>query len=218
MRILLLILLASAIIGCKKNVEFPAEIRPNEFWVQYSITNDTGITTDEYYQGEDTVTLTNVHNAIASLDYFTFEAIQGNVKEITAGLADFLAGVPISVRIKSPDLVTDPNTPEQWTAAELERLLYPGKTFAYGDAPGEVLLKLEGYPNRPWACTSSTATNQNGYFEVLEISDYGAPEIGIPYFGKKVHIKFAGPLTNDSGNTWTLQNGEAVLFFRYYTF
>jgi multidrug efflux pump len=53
---------------------------------------------------------------------------------------------------------------------------------------------------------------------LLEVSDYGAPEINIPYFGKKVKFSFSCTMTHSSGATWTITEGEAILLFRYFTF
>ncbi|MBC7776616.1 MAG: hypothetical protein H7246_14380 [Phycisphaerae bacterium] len=218
MRQNLILLSLLAIVGCKKNVEFPPEIRPNEFWARYTITDENGSTMHYMFRGEDTTSLDILSGHVVSLHYFSEGDIQDSVKLITAGLSEFWTGAPISIRLNSPDLLTDPFTPKEWTAAELESLLYPGKTFAFGDAIGEAKLSIEGYPNTIWTCTSNVSSNLNGYFRILEVEDYGAPTVSIPYFGKKVKISFAAPLVHDSGNIWTLADGEAVLLFRYFTF
>ncbi len=219
MRLLLLLLTFVALLfGCKKNVEFPPEIRPNEFWARYTITDDSGRTTTYYHQGEETTQIEDVSGLVVELGYFTETTLEDSIKQITAGLSEFLTGKPISIRLKAKMPVSDPFTTVDWTAGELEELLFPGKSFVFGDGPGEAQIQIEGYPNRTWVGTSAAASNQNGYLRVLEVSDYGAPQINIPYFGKKVKLAFACPLIHNSGSIWTLTEGEAVLLFRYYTF
>ncbi|MBP6811305.1 MAG: hypothetical protein KA138_07285 [Saprospiraceae bacterium] len=213
-----LLLLVVSSTGCKKNVDFTPEIRPNEFWVRYSIVDETGSEKNYSYRGEDTILLNTLSGYVGTLGYFSDSDIQDSIKQINAGLSEFLAGTPFAVRLNWPDLITDPFAKPEWTASELENLLYPGKTFDFGEAPGEAKITLEGYPGNTWSCFSSEISNQNGYFRVLEVTDYGAPEIGIPYFGKKVKIAFSTKLVHSAGMVWTLHDGEAVLFFQYYTF
>ncbi len=215
---LFFLLLLAGSFGCKKNVEFPPEIRPNEFWVRYTLTDETGTEKPYMFRGEDTTTLNILSGYVVSLGYYSNSAIRDSIKHINAGLSESLAGTPFTVRLNCPDLVTDPFTAPEWTLTEVENLLYPGKTFAFGDAPGEAKIAIKDYPGENWSCSSTTSSNQNGYFRVLEVEDYGSPEIGVPYFGKKVKISFFGTLVHSSGTIWTLRDGEAVLFFRYYKF
>jgi hypothetical protein len=219
MRLLLLLLISVAFLnGCKKNVEFPPEFRPNEFWARYTIKDDSGHIQTYDFRGEDTTRLENLSGLVVQLGYFTKTEIQDSIKQITAGLSEFFTGAPISVRLNANAPVTDPTTPEEWTAAELESILFPGKSFTFGDGPGEAQIRLEDYPASNWSCNSTISSNINGYLRVLEVSDYGAPEINIPYFGKKVKFSFSCTMTHSSGATWTITEGEAILLFRYFTF
>ena len=214
-----LLLLASSI-GCKKNIDFPAEIRPNEFWANYTLIDETGAETSYAYQGEDTTTLQILDGFVVSLSYFSNYGIRDSIKHIDAGLSQSLAGTPITVRLNKPGLLTDPYSVPEWTKEELESLVFPGKSFEFGEGPGQAKITLQDYPGRSWTCTSSNSSNNNaqGYFRVEAVEDYGSPEIGVPYFGKKVKISFATTLSQSTGALWTLKNGEAVLFFQYYKF
>jgi hypothetical protein len=212
-----LLLLASSI-GCKKNIDFPPDIRPNEFWAQYTLIDETGAEKSYAYRGEDTVTLNILDGYVVSLGYFSNYGIRDSIKHIDAGLSEFLAGTPITVRLNMPGLLTDPYSVPEWTEEELEALVFPGKTFVFGECPGEAKITLRDYPNKTWTCTSKNSSNNQGYFRVEEVTDYGAPEIGVPYFGKKVKISFSATLQHSSGAIWTLKNGEAVLFFQFYKF
>lgn len=219
MRLITLFLLGVALLNsCKKNVEFSSDLRPNEFWARYTMTDDSGNVSTYAYQGEDTTHLVDLSNFVVSLDYFTQNAIEDSIKQITVGLSELWTGTPISIRLNANSYVTDPFFPTEWTAAELEELLYPGKTFQFGDGPGQAQIQIEGYPYKKWICTSSSSSNQNGFMRVLEVRDYGAPEVDISYFGKKVKLAFSCTMTHQSGSTWTLTDGEAVLLFRYYKF
>lgn len=217
-QILLLLGLIAATAGCKKNVEYPPEIRPSEFWVQYTIEEETGTKQLYRYQGEDSIAWSQIPGYSVTIDYFSNSEIQNNRKQIVSGLTTFFLGTPFSLRLNHPDIVTDPFTPPEWTVDDLENLLYPGQSFSFGDEPGEAKLFINDFPDGVWTCYTSSLSNQSGYCRVLSVEDYGSPELGVQYFGKKVHISFAGTLFQASGTVWTLHDGEAVLFFRYYKF
>lgn len=212
----LLLLVSNA--ACKKNIDFPSELRPNEFWVKYTITDEEGFVTPFAYQGEDTIHLDNLSGFVAELEYFSYGEIQGSIKAIYAGLNGTLFGRPVAIRINAAELLTDPFTPPEWTHTETTDLLQAGKTFAFGDAPGEAQIILNECPNNTWSCFSTALSNQNGQLKIMEVSDYGSPEINIPYFGKKVKLSFSGTFTVNTGATWTISNGEAVLLFKYYSY
>lgn len=216
-KLFFLLLLASSS-ACKKNIDFPPDLRPNEFWVQYTVVEETGVETKYHFQGEDTTHWVLLPDVVIALEYFSHSAIQDSVKQIDSGLIGSLAGTPFSVRLNGFDLLTDPFSVPEWTPAELEQLLIPGKTYAFGDGLGEVKIDLQDYPKGTWTCSTDTRSNQAGYFRVLEVEDYGSPEIGVPYFGKKVKISFACTLVHNSDKSWILRDGEAVLFFRYYKY
>jgi len=215
---LFFLFLLAASFGCKKNVDYPPEIRPNEFWARYNITDENGIEKSYAFRGEDTTKLVNLFEYVVSIEYFSYYRMLDSMKQIESGLSGILIGTPFSIRLKRPELVTDPFTPPEWTASELEDLLYPGKTFVFGDGLGEAKISIQDYPNQAWSCSSNAMSNQGGYLRVLEVEDYGAPEIGVPYFGKKVKLGFAGDFISNLGTKWRLHKGEAVLFFRYFQF
>lgn len=216
-KLFFLLLLVSST-ACKKQIDFPPELRPNEFWVKYAITDEEGFITPFEYQGEDTIRYDNLSGFVAELGYFSYGEIQDSTKSIYAGLNGVLFGRPISVRINAEQPLTDPFTPPEWTPSESTDLLQAGKSLAFGDGPGEVQITLNQCPNNAWSCFSTAQSNQSGQMKIVEVSDYGSPEINIPYFGKKVKLQFSGIFTVNTGVNWTISNGEAVLLFKYYSY
>lgn len=211
-----LLLAVSSLAACKKNVDFPPEIRPRDFWVRCTITDDNGQTRLFEHRGEDNAT--GVAGLTLSLMYFSDGGIQDSIKYITSGLNAWPLPTPFYLRLNHPERVTDPFTPKDWRAADLAEVLYPGKTWRFGNAPGEALLAIGDFPGGGWAFGTNLLANADGYVRVLEVSDYGIPELGTPYFGKKARVEFSADVANSAGTVWRLRNGEAVLFFRYFTF
>lgn len=215
---LFFLLLLATNSACKKNIEFPAEIRPSDFWLRYNIADENGTEHAYQFRGEDKTESSQFPGYEITLSYFCNYEIRDSLKQISAGLSGSISGAPLTLRLNHPDLVMDPFKPSEWTQSELEALLYPGKTFAFGDGPGEAKLILQDYPDTGWQLTTTALSNQDAYLRVLETEDYGSPEIGVPYFGKKVEFEFACPLYDDSNTPHMLRSGEAVLFFRYFKY
>jgi len=215
-RFSLLLLVVSGIAACKKEVDYPLELRPDDFWVRCTITNDSSQTRRFEHRGGDTATL--VPGLTLSLWYFSSGDIRDSIRYITSGLNVWPFPTPFYLRLNHPERVTDPFAPKDWQAADFADVLFPGKTYRFGNAPGEAELQIGNFPGGGWAFGTDGAANTNGYVRVLEVSDYGIPELGTPYFGKKARVEFSADVTNTNGTAWRLRDGEAVLFFRYYTF
>ena len=216
-RFFLFLLVASS--ACGKKVDFPPELRPRDFYVRYTLVEEaTGAETPYTYRGEDTTASDIVPGLTFTLSYFSNYAIRDSIRQISAGIACPLLAAPFTLRLNHPEPVTDPFAVPEWKPQDLESVLYTGKTFVFGDAPGEAKILLTDYPNGAWTLATTPLSNKGGYLRILELEDYGSPEISVPYFGKKVRLEFAGTVYDADGKTWKLRAGEAELFFRYYKF
>lgn len=202
--------------ACKKEGDYPAEIRPRDFYVHCTLVNEQGVESPYEYRGEDTIAL---HPAfVLDLGYLGNSYIQDSLRHIWAGLGVSFFPMPFFISITHPERVTDPFTVPEWQAGDFEDVLYTGKTFTFGPGPGEATIGIADFPNGNWSFNTQGVDNTDSYLQVLEVTDYGMPELGTPYFGKKVHFKFSCKITNSSGATQQLRQGEAVLLFRYYQF
>lgn len=217
LKLFFLSLLAAAS-SCKKNVDYPPELRPRDFFVQCTLADDAGAEQLYVYRGESETTIGQDPGLTFTLSYFSTSAIRDSIREITAGIANPLLPAPFALRLHHPDKVTNPFEVPEWKPADLEPLLVPGKIFAFGDGPGQAKLIINDYPAGNWSLATNAQSNPDGLLRIVEVEDYGSPEIGVPYFGKKVRVAFTARVYDNWGKTWTLRDGEAVLFFRYYVY
>lgn len=216
---LFFLFLISSAVACKKDADLPPEIRPNDFWVRCTIVDNNGAEQPYEYRGEQKISIDSIPGLSLSIGYFSTPAIDDSIKNITSGLATQLFPAPFAIRLNYPERLSDPFAVPEWTKPELERILFAGKSFAFGDETGEAKLYLNDLPYGKWSYASTAVSNQGGYLRVTACEDYGSPEVQVPYFGKKVTLEFAGPVVDpQTGIIWTLKKGEAVLFFRYYKF
>ncbi|MDX2134988.1 MAG: hypothetical protein SFV52_09385 [Saprospiraceae bacterium] len=203
-------------VSCKKEGVFPEDIRPADFYAQFTIEDATGRDTLFSLRGEDSVPF--IPGYSLTIEYLSDAFVRDSIRYIWGGLGVSLFPRPFFIQLSNPQPQTDPFVPVEWQAEELEQLLYPGKTWQLGNAPGEAVIGIADFPDGLWSFSSAGADNTQGYLRVLEVSDYGVPDLGTPYFGKKVRFQFTCSVINADGETWTLRDGEAVMFFRYYTF
>lgn len=214
--IFLCLLAASA--ACKKNADYPPELRPRDFFVRFTLLDENGAGRLYEYRGETDTTIGQPPGLTFTLSYFSNSAIRDSIRQITAGIAAPLLPAPFALRLNHPDKISDPFAVPEWTPSELDFLLVPGKVFSFGDGPGEAKLVINDYPDGNWSCSSNSQSNTDGFLRIVEVEDYGAPEIGVPYFGKKVRIAFNARVYDALGEPRALHGGEAVLFFRYYIY
>jgi hypothetical protein len=215
-RIFTLLLLAASIAGCKKDVDIPPELRPNDFWVRCTIVDDTGQERLFEHRGEDTASL--APGLTFRLGYLSEGVISDSIRRTWSGLGTWPFPTPFYLSLSQPDRVTDPFTPTEWQAEDYADVLFPGKTFRLGAAPGEAELGIADFPGGAWAFNTTSIHDPDSYVRVLEVSDYGIPDLGTPYFGKKARFEFFVKVSDSNGTVWTLRDGEAVLFFRYFKF
>lgn len=220
---LLLLLSASLWQSCKKEVDYPADIRPRDFYVRATLVEGDGTERPYEYRGEDTLTLSplpSLPDLVLEMEYLSNYYIQDSIRYLWGGLGawDGFVPLPFFIQVSHPNRVTDPFTPPEWRKEDLEEVFFPGKEFRYGGAPGDAVIGIADYLNGAWMFNTLTSDNSDSYLRVLEVSDYGIPELGTPYFGKKVRFQFSCRLSNGDSGDWRLRDGEAVLFFRYYQF
>lgn len=215
-RIFLLLLIVGCLSACKKDGNFPPELRPDDFWVRCSIQDNDGQTHLFEYRGGNSSTV--VPGLTLNLGYFSSGEIRDSIWYITSGLNAWPYSTPFYLRINHPDRVTDPFMSKDWRAADIADVLFPGKTYRFGQAPGEAEIEIGEFSAAAEVFGSNGVDNAEGYLRVLDVSDYGIPELGTPYFGKKVRVEFSANVVNNKGVVRRLLNGEASLFFRYYQF
>jgi len=213
---LLLLLGVSGLQACKKEGDYPESIRPSDFFVRCTLVDDQGHERPYEYRGEDTLTL--FPGVVFDLGYRSNAYIQDSIRHIWGGLGDGLLPMPFFLQLSQPERVSDPLQSPEWRPEDFDNLIYPGKEFRYGPAPGEAVIGIADYPNGAWSLNTLGHDNAGSYLRVEEVSDYGIPELGTPYFGRKVRFRFECRLSNGDNGDWLLRDGEAVLFFRYYKY
>lgn len=210
---LLLLLGVSGLQACKKEGDYPDSIRPSDFFVRCTLVDDQDREHPYEYRGEDTVTL--FPGVVFELGYRSNAYIQDSIRHIWGGLGDGLLPMPFYLQFSRPDRLSDPFQSPEWRPEDFDNLIYPGKEFRFGPAPGEAVIGIADYPNGAWSLNTLGHDNAGSYLRVEEVSDYGIPELGTPFFGRKVRFRFECRLSNGD---WLLRDGEAVLFFRYYKY
>jgi hypothetical protein len=203
--------------GCKKDADFPVEIRPSDFWVQCTVDDAQEQAQPYYYRGEDTFTI----DTFAGIPYsreITYTSTYGidadRAKWINGSIVDSWGFTLFNLNLRHPDLVTDPLRPPEWTKAELEAVLVPGASIPLGDGPGQASMAIRYIDEDVFYYT---LPNNTGSVLITEVEDYGSPDANIAYFGKKVHVVFEGAFYN-AQELRQVTGGEAVLFFRYFNY
>ncbi|MBK9336712.1 MAG: hypothetical protein IPM98_08980 [Lewinellaceae bacterium] len=188
-RIFILLLLAGSIAACKKDVDIPPELRPDDFWVRCTIVDNTGQERLFEHRGGDKATLPP--GVTFQLAYLSEGVISDSIRRAWSGLGSWPFPTPFYLSLSHPDRVTDPFTPAEWQAEDYADVLFPGKTFRFGAAPGEAALGIADFPDGAWSFKTMDSNGPDSYVRVLEVSDYGIPELGTPFFGKKPDSSFS---------------------------
>lgn len=214
------LLALSSVWGCKKDADIPQELRPKDFYARCTVSAPGGVEQDFFVQGEQTFVIDSIGNIPleATLkQQSSYHINSDSSKYIWGGLYyDYLFSWGIGIRLCRDQKVSAADPNPEWTKAELDALLVPGREFAFGNGPGKALLVLN-----QWQPSIAVGGNDlalgDAFLRLESVEDYGAPEAGIPYYGKIAHFSFGGSFDR-SGYVQKISKGEAVVFFRYFNY
>ncbi len=109
---LLLILGICLAQSCKKTVDYPAEIRPRDFYVKCTLINNDGQEQPYEYRGEDSLLL--FPGAVTQISYLSGSKIQDSLRYIWTGLGLSILPQPFFIQVSHPQPVTNPFTTPEW--------------------------------------------------------------------------------------------------------
>jgi hypothetical protein len=207
--------------SCKKDAVLPPEVRPDIFYFRCTLIDSTGQAQPHEYRARQQIPtgmMGGGRELILTLVYWSgYHIAAAGQKSIRGGLRTNHFGADLaSIELRRDERADDLLEPPEWRRAELEELLQPGRVFRFGDEPGEAQVRWRRWDESEFL-SSSARSNASGFLRLETVEDYGSPPVGIPYFGKVARFRFAGEFYRD-GQPCRVEDGEALLFFRYYNF
>lgn len=202
--------------GCKKDADIPLEVRPSDSYVRCNVQHPKGQNDTLSWRGGQRIkndSLFPLDIKIFPSDFYAIHA--DSTKHIWGGLRYELFGWGFALGLQRDTKVTDPLTPPEWKKSELESLLTPGRRFPIGEGQGKAQVIINRL--QPALSLSSLEMASSGEVVVETVEDYGSPEANIPYYAKKVQLKFNGTFEKN-GQRYTVTDGTGVLIFKYYNY
>ena len=202
--------------GCKKDADLPLEVDPSDSYIRFNMLQSNGQTDTFSLRGGQSIkhdSLFPLDIKIFPSDFYTIQA--DSSKHIWGGLRYELFGWGFALGLQRDTKVTDPLTPPEWKKSELETLLTPGRRFPIGEGQGKARVIINRL--QPTLSLSSLEMASSGEVVVETVEDYGSPEANIPYYAKKVQLKFNGTFEKN-GQRYTITDGTGVLIFKYYNY